>query len=252
MIELPGTYPFAEGLSAVVFLDFDGTLTPVDIGDTLLCRYSNAAELLPAVRSGQLSVLEYYREVCRRLRATPEELAAAACEIGLRPHARELVESCSRHGAGVAILSDGFDAYILPVLRTAGMEHLPIACNLLRWTGSGYEPEFPWAQQRCQLDCPAPSPCAACKRAALLSWAPPSAAVVYVGDGMSDFCPALFADVVFARGELVDWCRSRGIGYIPYGDLFELRQRLEELFRRRRLFQRYLPLRRRQRAWVEE
>jgi 2-hydroxy-3-keto-5-methylthiopentenyl-1-phosphate phosphatase len=69
---------------------------------------------------------------------------------------------------------------------------------------------------------------------------------------MSDFCPALFADVVFARGELVDWCRSRGIGYIPYGDLFELRQRLEELLRRRRLFQRYLPLRRRQRAWVEE
>jgi hypothetical protein len=93
MIELPGTYPFAEGLSAVVFLDFDGTLTPVDIGDTLLCRYSNAAELLPAVRAGQLSVLEYYRIRClhppraphRRDGASPHRVQSAPLDrFGLR------------------------------------------------------------------------------------------------------------------------------------------------------------------------
>jgi 2,3-diketo-5-methylthio-1-phosphopentane phosphatase len=255
MVELPGSYPFADGLRAVLFCDFDGTLTPTDIGTALLRHYSSAAtEAEELLRSGKISVLEYYQRTCSALspEATPDSIAAFACRIGLSPYAQELIAFCRGQGIGVAIVSDGLDAYILPVLEQAGLAELPIACNRLRWEGESPVVEFPWAYESCQRSCPSPYPCAACKRAVLLSWAPPGATILYLGEGASDFCPAFYADFVFARGELAQWCQEHGIGFIAYRSLFEVRQALEQLLRQRRLRPRLLPSQRRQRAWVEE
>jgi 2-hydroxy-3-keto-5-methylthiopentenyl-1-phosphate phosphatase len=40
--------------------------------------------------------------------------------------------------------------------------------------------------------------------------------VIYVGDGLSDRCGARAADIVFARGALLDWCRSEGVEARPF------------------------------------
>ena len=255
MVELPGSYPFAEQeLRAILFCDFDGTLTPRDIGLELLRHLGCGAELEERLRRGEISALEYYRRVMPHLPPdlTAERVAEAAHRIGLRPYVRELFDFCRQHGIGVAILSDGFDAYIVPLLVAAGMEMVPVACNLMRWDTGCPRFEFPWASESCQQNCPSRFPCAACKRAALLSWAPPQVPILYLGDGASDFCPALYADIVFARGELARWCHERGIGFLPYETLFHVRRALEDLLQQHRLSARYLPQQRRQRAWVEE
>lgn len=255
MVELPGSYPFAtQRLRAVLFCDFDGTLTPEDIGLELFRRYSIGQRLEEQVRQGRLSVLDYYRQACQHLspEMTPERIVAFARQRGLCPSVEELFHFCAQHSIGVAILSDGLDLYIEPLLAAAGLEKIPVACNRLRWICGTPRVEFPWARESCQQNCPSPYPCAACKRAALLSWAPPEVPILFVGEGVSDFCPAFYADIVFARGELATWCREQRLGFIPYEDLLDVRQALERLLRLQRLSLRYLPRQRRQRAWIEE
>jgi 2,3-diketo-5-methylthio-1-phosphopentane phosphatase len=254
MVEAPGTYPFAEDVRAVLFCDFDGTLTPEDIGTALLRRYSIAANLEEPLRRGELSVIDYYRRACAALspEAGSERIAEFARQIGLRPYVRELFSFCWEHGIAVAIISDGLDAYIMPVLCDAGLEAIPVACNRLRWRCGTPQVEFPWASESCQRNCPSPYPCAACKRAAMMSWSPPDATVLFLGDGLSDLCPALYADFVFARGELAEWCRAQGIGFFAYETLFDVRRTLEQLLRLGRLCPRYLPRQRRHQVWVEE
>ena len=45
---------------------------------------------------------------------------------------------------------------------------------------------------------------------------------MYVGDGISDRCASLLADVVFARAGLAEWLDAQGVGYIPYGDFHDV------------------------------
>ncbi len=252
MVEVPGSYPLNS--SIVLFCDFDGTLTPTDIGTALLRSYSIGAELEKALIQGEISVIEFYQRTCAAFvpEATPDRIAAFARQIGLRPYVREFFAFCRRIGIDVAIVSDGLDAYILPLIEEADLTQVPIACNLLRWECGRPQAVFPWAFENCQQNCPSPYPCAACKRAVLLSWSPPDATVLYVGDGLSDFCPAFYADIVFASGELALWCREHGLNFLPYSSLFDVRRTLEQLLRHRGLSPRYLPQQRRQRAWVEE
>ncbi|MDW7997466.1 MAG: HAD-IB family phosphatase [Bacteroidota bacterium] len=254
MVETPGSYPFQQGVRAVLFCDFDGTLTPSDIGATLFCKYSIGAVLENQLRGGEISALDYYQHACAALsaEATPEFIAEYALRIGFRPYARELCTWCQQHGIGVAVVSDGLDAYIMPVLAAEGLEDIPVACNRLQWDLGKPRVSFPWASESCQRNCPSPYPCAACKRAVLLSWTPPGASILYLGEGASDFCPALYADIVFASGELAVWCSEQKIGFVPYNTLFDVRRSIEQLLRQRRLSPRYLPQQRRQQAWVEE
>ena len=40
--------------------------------------------------------------------------------------------------------------------------------------------------------------------------------VIYIGDGVSDFCVANKADILYAKSKLSDYCKNKGINYIPY------------------------------------
>jgi 2-hydroxy-3-keto-5-methylthiopentenyl-1-phosphate phosphatase len=58
--------------------------------------------------------------------------------------------------------------------------------------------------------------CGNCKGAHVLSQKAEGYEVVLVGDGLSDRCGAEVADHVLARGELLSWCRSKGIASHPF------------------------------------
>ena len=53
-------------------------------------------------------------------------------------------------------------------------------------------------------------------------------AIVYVGDGATDRCPASLADVVFATGFLADSCTRKGIPFFPYETFGDVQKRMSE------------------------
>ena len=53
--------------------------------------------------------------------------------------------------------------------------------------------------------------------------------VVYVGDGLSDFCVAEQADVVFARSSLAEFCEREEIAFTPFEDFFDVMDGVKKL-----------------------
>ena len=106
-------------------------------------------------------------------------------------------------GDQVLIVSDGFDFYIHPLLAAAGLGHLAVASNRMRFAGDRLEPEFP-NDGGCGR-------CGNCKAQYVETHRARGFETVLVGDGYSDRCAARVADRVVARGSLAAWCAAEGI-----------------------------------------
>jgi 2-hydroxy-3-keto-5-methylthiopentenyl-1-phosphate phosphatase len=83
--------------------------------------------------------------------------------------------------------------------------------------------EHPFSDARCDK-------CGTCKKAQLLELGKKGYTTVYIGDGISDRCPAREADVLFARDGLLEYCRREGLQCFPYDDFGDVLSVLKKLF----------------------
>jgi 2-hydroxy-3-keto-5-methylthiopentenyl-1-phosphate phosphatase len=49
---------------------------------------------------------------------------------------------------------------------------------------------------------------------------------VYIGNGFSDRCPAEYADMLLAKGDLLNHCRREKIECIPFGNFRDVEREL--------------------------
>jgi 2,3-diketo-5-methylthio-1-phosphopentane phosphatase len=203
-----------------VFLDFDGTIVPHDVTDFLLERFA-----LPAWRGverdwqeGRIGSRECLARQVDLMRATPGALLQALSEIRVDRGFATFVRECRRSGIGATIVSDGFDLVIETVLRHAGLS-LPAHANHLQPVGRDrWRVTFPSAREDCAV---LAGNCKCAFTRPYGNWAK-----VVVGDGLSDFCVAGRADLVLAKGKLLEQCRENGCLHLPFEDFFDVTERL--------------------------
>jgi len=208
-------------------LDFDGTITVRDTGDDLFRTFGQFEPIHSQLLDGEMSVAEYYRRSAAMLKAdlTPEEVRTWADERQIDPGLADLVALCRRHGVRVVVASDGFDAYIRPILDRAAIGPVDIHCNTLEHRADGqWDVSFPGASESCSCFC------ASCKRNAVLSHLGESDILIYVGDGRSDTCAARHADIIFAKDHLAAWCNEERIPHHPFKTLHDVRRLLAGRF----------------------
>jgi 2-hydroxy-3-keto-5-methylthiopentenyl-1-phosphate phosphatase len=153
------------------------------------------------------------------LRATPDQLDAAIRTIGIDPGFYNFVNLCRRRGVSIAIVSDGFDRVVRAVLERAGLA-IPFFANMLEWQGGNrWRLTLPHARADCR------SGAANCKCA---HGPPGGGACVVIGDGRSDFCMAVRARFVIAKGALADFCRARGLAHASFRNFDDATRRLAE------------------------
>ena len=113
--------------------------------------------------------------------------------------------------AHIVIASDGLDHAIKVSMQHGNFPELPIFANRLQFDPQGIKMTFPNRQP----DCAGGN--GNCKCAvARAQQAFPAEKVVLIGDGKSDACLAKKADVVFAKGSLVQHCLKHDIPFIPF------------------------------------
>jgi 2-hydroxy-3-keto-5-methylthiopentenyl-1-phosphate phosphatase len=77
------------------------------------------------------------------------------------------------------------------------------------------------------MDC---TRCGNCKRFHLEKLKREGFTTVYIGNGYSDRCPSEHADVVLAKGELLDHCRAQEIAHIPFENFRDVERELTDRF----------------------
>jgi len=197
--------------------DFDGTVSPRDIGAAFVERFSSGGEAarvpeLVGWLEGRLGHRELTRAQCARVRASRDEAIAFARGFALDPAFAPFARAALARGDEVMVVSEGFDFYVRELLEREGLGALPWAANHLRFEPDGaVAPEFPFADPACD-------DCGNCKAQHVRRHRAGGRRVVMVGDGASDRHGALAADEVLARGGLLEWCRANSIAATPFHD----------------------------------
>ena len=179
-----------------VVCDFDGTATVDDTADALSIEYigyERWKKANDAFHAGEIA-FEQLLAICGRA-MIPFVLASGGLDIYIRPALEKL-----------------------PVALTDGIE---VRANHAEYVAGGLALTFPY--QHAEGAC---GTCGSCKGAVVKELQAKGHRVISVGDGNADRCMAGVADVLFARGRLLDWCRGAGFACTPFETLHVVAARL--------------------------
>lgn len=204
------------GEKSIVFFDFDNTITPFDVLDSVIAKFGEAGEwevFEDAWKEGIIGSRECLTGQLRSVRVTEPELVKFLKTIPVDPAFPRILRLLRRKAVPVMILSDSFSFLIRTILGHHGITGIPVRANEVRFEGDRMIPSFPYVSADCAR-------CAHCKKRHVLEhsgWK-----TYYAGDGLSDVCPSLHCDQVFAKGSLQKYLEDKGKSYIPFSTLEEV------------------------------
>ena len=233
-----------------IFTDFDGTITFHDVGDAMFEAFggSQCTEIVQEYREGKISAVECFRRECTACgTVNVAELNAFLDWQEIDAAFIDFVKFVRAQNLEYYIVSDGMDYYIKRILDRHGVSDVPFFANTLRlipMNGSSlvrFEPHFPYTDEVCDR-------CACCKRNHILTMSADDDIIIYIGEGYSDRCTARYADVIFAKDDLLKYCQQENISYYEYSTFADIVQRLQLILGKRRSNGTAVGLRKRRQA----
>jgi 2,3-diketo-5-methylthio-1-phosphopentane phosphatase len=198
-------------------IDFDGTLTDRDTLDAICQQWAPEAfaDAEERLQAGHWTLDQVIAHVFEHVSATRDELLDFLRQhVRLRPGLPALLATCVERFVEPIVVSSGFTSLIAPFLHENGID-LPIAAHDAVFSLEGALVQF-----SARADC---GRCGErCKRADVLRRAD-GRTLAYVGDGWSDRCAALAADLVFARASLARYLSDEGVAFQPFEDFDDVR-----------------------------
>jgi len=196
----------------VVFCDFDGTITAKDTIDAMYDAFG--PHDWPAVAKDLYKQGLRSRKIIQRmlgmLDCTREQIVELLRTLPIRKGFVEFREFCRNSGLELIIMSEGIGLSVETVLHERGIDDLPYFGNVLT---RGEDRKWTTLNPHRSLDCP---DCGNCKSLHLIKRKRLGDAVVYIGDGATDRCPAQVTDILFATNYLADFCQKAGISFVPF------------------------------------
>lgn len=222
---------------AMLFLDFDGTITWRDVVDVMLETYADPKWLSIEAdwRTGRLGSRDCLSQQMALVRATRRQLSDLIDSIEVDEGFGQLIELCKSSDIPVHVISDGFDYCINRILaRTLSGQQSAITsvhASHLDISARPWRTEYPFFRQSCAHGC------ATCKPAVMRLLNPKCKPAIFVGDGLSDRYAVESADLVFAKNDLAEYCRDNSIEHIEFRNLAEVAAHIE-VFLASRVFRR--------------
>ena len=203
-------------MKTIVQCDFDGTITQKDISYLLLDAFADRdwRQLLDEYRAGRISVGVFSTKAFAMVKADKQTLLDFIFKEGgakIRAGFGELVSYCSKEGFKFVIISNGLDFYIEAILRDIGVENIEVFAAQTQFSPDGLEVKYIGPDGRQLED--------SFKEAYTELFLGRGYRVVYIGDGMSDRSPASKANYIFARDDLLAYCKEKNLNCTPFADL---------------------------------
>lgn len=211
----------------VLVVDFDGTITTLDLGDAICEQFADPAwrdvDLLWERR--ELPIHEAQLRMWAMVDATPREITDHVLRIAaVRDGFDELLRFVREASMGLVLASGGFDLYISAVLGSRLEAFDAFYCNRAVPRGRTVDVSFPFlGDLGCGL-------CAVCKGKVCDRLRAAGHRVTFIGDGTSDRCAIGRADRMFAvRGsKLARGCAEAGVPVIEVDSFHDVLVQLRE------------------------
>ena len=199
-------------------VDFDGTAAAADVQQVILDALADPLAWRSVNREwadGKLTTKQRAELQWQLVSATEQEVLNVVAQQRLDPGFASFAAFCHKHHYPLTIVSDGFDFYIHPMLRRAGLDYLPVVANSL-WYADGV-PQMRFCLQR------SPDQYYGNDKTVVMEQLRAAAAtVVFVGDGYSDRDAAHQADMLFAKDRLAEYCNTQNLSYVPFETFFDV------------------------------
>ena len=198
-----------------IFTDFDGTLTD---GDSIVfltrefgCGEAHQNSLLSKYQRGEIDEFELIREELATVRISwPEAAQVLTRKISLDPSFFDFLSWCRSHCHPISVVSSGVQQVVSLFIGELG---IPFFAHPVEVTENG------WLYQKNENY----------EKSSILRKARSRASIVYIGDGISDIRAVPYADVLFAKRRLAQYCREQSISFFPFVSFQDVQKKLNNL-----------------------
>lgn len=216
-----------------VFVDFDGTITRQDIGDSIFTRFGNQEKvniIIDELLNDKISSRECWDLLCETTPAiSKSELDVFIESLEIDNSFHSFVRFCNERDIDLIVLSDGFDYYIDRIFDREDLTQLIYFANTLEIDENGklkpgypyYNPDFPTS--------------ANCKRDHIINNSSDDDYTFYIGDGNSDKESAQYCDYIFAKNGLLKFCEKERISFSPFKNFTDVIKKMETLITKKKL-----------------
>lgn len=198
---------------AVLFVDFDNTISRGDVLDSVIETFSRTAQWKTWQadwRENRISTFECLQRQVGGLEVDKETLLDHVRRVTIDPDFVHLQQWAASTGTELVVVSDNFDVILRDILARHAIRLPPIFANALAFEGRRVIPSFPYRNPACAR-------CAHCKAVHFARY--PGYQTLYIGDGLSDTCPAMRADRVFAKDSLAAHLLAHGKPFTRFANL---------------------------------
>lgn len=213
-----------------IFVDFDGTITKSDLGNEVfkeLIGKDLFVKLHKQFLLNEISIKTYWRMICEGITVIDYNKLKKSIDLITTKHEIDdyfinFIDLLNSNNINPIIISDGFEEYIKPILDRYNL-NLIFYSNKLSKTKNKITPIFQFEKEGCECLS------ASCKKLNLLKNTFEEDLIIYIGDGLSDFCPVEHSDIVFAKGKLSKYCNENNIPHYNFKTFFEINLILKKL-----------------------
>ena len=197
----------------IVVCDFDGTITKVDSINDFLERFADKSwlDIENDWICGKISTSDAMKMQFGLIKdMTEEKLADFFDSVQIDDDFINFYQKAKIKNVKIVIVSDGFEQFIKQVLSRYGINDIDIFSNRFEFKNGQFVMDFPHKKGSCKRKA------GTCKCSFVKEFKKDYQQVFYVGDGVSDFCPANKADVLFAKKSLLKYCQKENIVCTEY------------------------------------
>ena len=220
-------------MKKIILCDFDGTITKNDTLVEILDKFAHRdwRHIEKSVRKQRLPsriALKKEFALCNPEKTTKEQIVRFLNEeIDIDPYFIRFLKFSKKNGYDFMIISGGFSICIDTILKKYGLEGLPYYSNKLLFPDIGrngrffeFTVEYPYLSENC-------GQCGNCKTAHLKKYRLKGYYIIYIGDSTTDRCPARYADLLFAKNELIEYCVKQKLKHMPFKTFADIKRYLE-------------------------
>lgn len=213
-------------VKTIVQCDFDNTIAEKDVSFLILDAFADGdwRQFLKQYREGKIPVGVFNAQSFGLVKAdkpTILDFILVKNKAKVRPGFPELLDYCAKRAFRLVIVSNGLRFYIEAILKALNIDHIEIFASGAEFSPNGLNVKYIGPDGRKLVD--------AFKKTYTELFLSQGYRVVYIGDGASDCSPASLAQYIFARDDLLAYCRQNNLNCTPFNDLNDVVRGLEIL-----------------------